>query len=178
MEENIMNGQQEIDDGMLAIYDDDDVDTQMDKYLTFSLKDKSYGIKIKYVNEIIEMQKITEIPDLPPFVKGVINLRGKIIPVMDMRMRFNIEQEEYNDRTCIIITDMNSFTVGLIVDIVTEVLKVPTENITNPPKFKDSENRFVSGIARVNEDVKIMLDIEKILYDEEIDAISSVIKDK
>jgi purine-binding chemotaxis protein CheW len=164
------------DDELLGIYDgEEDEDVQMNKYLSFKINEKIYGIEIKYVNEIIEIQKITEVPDMPQFIKGVINLRGKIIPVMDMRIRFSQEEKEYDDRTCIIIININSIAVGLIVDTVTEVLRIPKENISPPPKFKKgTETRFVSGIGRVGEEVKILLDVEKILYEDELEAITNM----
>lgn len=173
MSENEIKNQE---DGLLDIYEDDEEeDVQMNKYLSFRINDKIYGIEIKYVNEIIEIQKITEVPDMPSFIKGVINLRGKIIPVMDVRLRFKLEETKYDDRTCIIIINLNEVSVGLIVDTVTEVLRIPKENISKPPKFKGAENRFVSGIGRVDEEVKILLDVEKILYEDELEAVTNLV---
>jgi purine-binding chemotaxis protein CheW len=170
---------EQLDEDLLGIYEgDDEEDTQVNKYLSFKLDNKIYGIEIKNVNEIIEMQEITEVPDMPKFIKGVINLRGKIIPVMDMRVRFRMPIRDYDDRTCIIIINIDNLTVGLIVDTVTEVLRIPAENISEPPRFKGSENRFVSGIGRVGDEVKIILDTEKILYEEEMEAISSMVDEK
>ena len=102
-------------------------DTQKGKYLIFSLGNEFYGIEIKYVTEIIGVQPITEIPELPDYIKGIINLRGKIIPVMDVRIRFKKSPMEYNDRTCVIVIDVKDTSVGLIVDSVSEVLSIEEE---------------------------------------------------
>ncbi|NLL04992.1 MAG: purine-binding chemotaxis protein CheW [Clostridiaceae bacterium] len=110
-------------------------DTQKDRYLTFVLGEEEYGIAIGYVTEIIGLQSITEIPELPHYVKGIINLRGKIIPVMDVRLRFNKEAKEYNDRTCTIVIEVRDITVGLIVDAVAEVASITSENIVPPPQI-------------------------------------------
>ncbi|MEN8908222.1 MAG: chemotaxis protein CheW, partial [Clostridiales bacterium] len=108
-------------------------DTQKDKYLTFQLDKESYGIEIKYVTEIIGIQKITEIPELPNFVKGIINLRGKIIPVIDVRLKFGKQYKEYNDRTSIVVIEIKDTLVGLIFDVVSEVLSIVDSNIVDPP---------------------------------------------
>jgi purine-binding chemotaxis protein CheW len=99
------------------------------------LGEEEYGIAIGYVTEIIGLQSITEIPELPHYVKGIINLRGKIIPVMDVRLRFNKEAKEYNDRTCTIVIEVRDITVGLIVDAVAEVASITSENIVPPPQI-------------------------------------------
>jgi len=107
-------------------------DTQKGKFLTFSLGAEVYGIEIKFVTEIIGMQPITEVPDLPKYVKGIINLRGKIIPVIDVRLRFKKPAVEYNDRTCIVVVDIKGIAVGLIVATVAEVLTITDQNIVPP----------------------------------------------
>src|SRR3990172_5823963 len=99
-----------------------DEDTQEGKYLTFTMGKEEYGIEIHNVTEIIGIQSITDLPDTPDFVKGVINLRGKVIPVLDVRLRFKMEEKAYNDRTCIIVVNIRNMSVGLIVDTVSEVL--------------------------------------------------------
>lgn len=151
-------------------------DTQKDRYLTFSLGDESYGIEIKYVTEIIGIQTITEIPELPEYIKGVINLRGKIIPVMDVRLRFKKEPKEYNDRTCIIVIDINDISVGLIVDSVSEVLTIPEEDVVEPPKMnKNFNNRYIKSIGKVDNGVKLLLDCEKLLMEDELENLSEVL---
>ena len=110
-------------------YLDDETDSQKDKYITFLLGKEEYAIEIRFVMEIIGLQKITQIPDMPEFIKGVINLRGKVYPIIDMRKRFRLAEIPYNDRTCIIIISIEETTVGLIVDEVSEVLDIPSDQI-------------------------------------------------
>jgi len=140
-------------------------DTQEDKFLTFVLGNEEYGIEIRYVTEIIGIQNITLVPDMPEYVKGVINLRGKVIPVMDVRMRFHMQDRKYDDRTCIIVININEQSVGLIVDQVSEVLDIPKTEIEPPPKVKkDSSSLFVQGMGKVGDQVKIILNADKLLY--------------
>lgn len=148
-------------------------DTQKGKFLTFSIGREAYGFEIKYVTEIIGIQEITEVPELPNYVKGIINLRGKIIPVMDVRLRFKKEPMEYNDRTCIVVIDIHDISIGLIVDHVAEVLVIPPENIVPPPTVKTGfHNRYIKGIGKVGSEVKLLLDCDKLLNDEELDTLS------
>ena len=152
-------------------------DTLKDKYLTFTLGRESYGLEIKYVIEIIGIQTITEVPGLPRYIKGIINLRGKIIPVMDVRERFKKKFREYNERTCVIVIEINDFLVGLIVDQVAEVLSISKENIVPPPEASDSESKFIQGIGKVGEEVKLLIDCEKLMVnEEEIKKIENISK--
>ncbi|MBU3175803.1 chemotaxis protein CheW [Clostridium estertheticum] len=147
-------------------------DTQKGKFLTFSVGKESYGIEIKFVTEIIGIQEITEVPELPDYVKGIINLRGKIIPVIDVRLRFRKEPKDYNDRTCIVVINIKETTVGLIVDNVAEVINIDDSNIVPPPQMKTGfHNRYVRGIGKVGNEVKLLLDCDKLLNDEELDKI-------
>ena len=149
-------------------------DTQKGKFLTFSIGKEDYGIEISHVTEIIGIQAITEVPELPEYIKGINNLRGKIIPVMDVRLRFRKSAKEYNDRTCIIVVDIQEVSVGLIVDTVNEVMNIEDENIVPPPDMKTGfRNRYVKGIGKVGSDVKLLLDCEKLLSDQEIHEIGS-----
>ena len=142
-------------------------DTQRGKYLTFSVGREEYGIEIRYVTEIIGIQEITEVPELPGYLKGIINLRGKIIPVMDVRMRFRMEGREYNDRTCIVVVDVGEVAVGLIVDRVLEVLSIEEADIVAPPDGKSGfHNRYVNNIGKTGKSVKLLLDCEKLILDE------------
>jgi purine-binding chemotaxis protein CheW len=156
--------------------DDDDEyeeDTQKDKYLIFHLANEDYGIEVCYVREIIGVQKITEVPDTEDFLKGVINLRGKIIPVIDVRTRFNFEFKPYNERTSIIVVYVNSLNVGLIVDGVSEVLNIPESQMESTPKTnKGSKSRFVKGMGKAGDKVKIILSPEQLLNDEAIEQIT------
>lgn len=147
-------------------------DTQKGKYLTFSIGKEDYGIEIRYVTEIIGIQSVTEVPELPDYVRGIINLRGKIIPVIDVRLRFKKELKEYNDRTCIIVVDIFEVSIGLIVDSVAEVLNIDESNVVSPPEMKTGfHNRYVKGIGKVGNEVKLLLDCEKLLGEEEIGMI-------
>lgn len=148
--------------------DYDDEDTQEDKFLTFVLNREEYGIEIRYVTEIVGIQNITQVPDMPGFIKGVINLRGKVIPVMDVRLRFDIEERSYDDRTCIVVININEQAVGLIVDRVSEVLDIPKTEIELPPKIRRSErSNFIQGLGKVGDKVKILLNANKLLYEGE-----------
>lgn len=150
-------------------------DTQKGKYLTFSVGKEEYGIEIRHVTEIIGIQEITQVPELPDYLKGIINLRGKIIPVMDVRVRFKKEPKEYNDRTCIIVVDIEDIAVGLIVDHVAEVLVIGENDIVPPPDGKSGfHNRYVKGIGKVGNAVKLLLDCDKLLNDGEIEACAAV----
>lgn len=141
-------------------------DTQKDRYLTFSIGREYYGIEIKYVTEIIGLQVITEIPQQADFVKGIINLRGKIIPVIDVRLRFKKESIAYNDRTCIIVIDVSDSFIGLIVDTVAEVLSIPEQDIALPQEIDiNHQNKYIKGIGKVGEDVKLLVDCAKIIQD-------------
>ncbi len=144
-------------------------DTQRGKFLTFNLASESYGIEIKYVTEIIGIQPITVVPDLPEYIRGIINLRGKIIPVMDVRLRFKKKPIDYNDRTCVIVIDIKDISIGLIVDSVSEVLSIPDTDIVLPPEMSKGGNQFIKGIGKVGQDVKLILDCNKLLNEEEVD---------
>ncbi len=157
----------------LDSFDDDvDEDEQKDKYLTFHLGKENYGIEIRHVIEIIVMQEITIVPDMPDFIIGVINLRGQVISVMDIRSRFKLESRDYDDRTCIIVVKINDLSVGLIVDTVNEVIDIPESQMDPPPKTHSGVgSSYIKGMGKVGSDVKILLDIEKILYEEELEQV-------
>ena len=147
-------------------------DTQKDKYLTFHLADEDYGIEIAYVIEIIGIQKITDVPDMPAFIRGVINLRGKVIPVMDVRARFNLPDRDYDDRTCIIVVDVDETEVGLVVDEVCEVSDIPEANVEPPPKTgKGGGGHYIQGMGKINKTVKILLDVHKLLFSDEMEEM-------
>ena len=145
--------------------------TQQDTYVTFQSGNEYFALKIEYVNEIIVYQEITQIPESEDYVKGLINLRGKIIPVIDVRIRFKQEPKEYTDRTCIIIINVKGTVAGLIVDRVAEVVKIKEEDILEPPalgKEEKSQNKYVYGIGKVGESVKLLLDPDRLLKDEDV----------
>jgi purine-binding chemotaxis protein CheW len=149
------------------------------KYLTFALANEEYGIGILKIKEIIGMMLITLVPQTPDFVKGVINLRGKVIPVVDLRLRFGIEAIDYNERTCIIVLEMKGlsdiFLIGIVVDSVSEVMHIKGEDIEDTPTFGTKLNTdYILGIAKVEGGIKILLDVDKVLSDEEIATLEKV----
>lgn len=143
-------------------------DTQKGKFLTFHLASEDYGIEIRYVTEIIGIQKITEVPDMPGFVKGVINLRGKVIPVMDVRTRFNFPPRDYDDRTCIIVVNINEMAVGLVVDKVNEVADIPEAQIEPAPRSARGSGKYIKGMGKIGDEVKILLDVNRLLGESEM----------
>ena len=145
-------------------------DTQKDKFLTFLVGREEYAIEIKYVTEIIGgIQAITEVPEVPDYIRGIINLRGKIIPVMDVNIRFKKEPKPYGDRTCITVIDIDDLSIGLIVDNVAEVLSIAEENIVDPPDAKSGfKNRYIKGIGKVGNTIKLILDCGILLSDEDL----------
>lgn len=150
-------------------------DTQKGKYLTFAIANEIYGIEIKYVTEIIGIQKITEIPEVLDYVKGIINLRGKIIPVMDVRLRFKKDQLEYNDRTCIIVVEIKDISLGLIVDSVSEVISISDTDIVLPPDSSTGfNNRYIKGIGKVGDEVKLLIDCDKLINDEDSEMLANI----
>ncbi|TYQ15786.1 UNVERIFIED_CONTAM: purine-binding chemotaxis protein CheW [Acetivibrio alkalicellulosi] len=154
---------------------DSEEDTQKDKHLTFIIGKEIYGIEIRHVTEIIGIQKITEIPEMPDYVKGIINLRGKIIPVIDVRLRFKKEPMEYNDRTCIVVVDIKDFSVGLIVDSVSEVVSIPENDIVDPPDVSTGySNKYIRGIGKIGDDVKLLIDCNKLINDEDCEKLIQV----
>lgn len=148
-------------------------DSQRDKYLTFLVDVEEYGIAIRYVTEIIGLQKITDIPDLPPVIKGVINLRGRIIPVMDMRSRFRLPSREYDSRTCVVVVNIDAKTIGLIVDRVSEVQVIPADQVEPPPRTAKGGCRYIQGVGKVGDQVKILLDVTTLLDEEELLELES-----
>ena len=150
-------------------------ETLKGKYLIFAMGTELYGIEIRYITEIIGIQPITEIPEMPEYVKGVTNLRGKIIPVMDARLRFKKEERDYDGRTCIIVLDTGGASVGLIVDSVSEVLSIEEADIAEPPEMSQGGRKFVKGIGKVGGGVRLLLDSQRLLTDDELNAIGDAI---
>ncbi len=146
-------------------------DTMKGKFLTFTLGKEFYGIDICYVTEIVGIQPITVVPELPDFIKGIINLRGQIIPVMDARLKFGKIVKEYNDRTCIIVIDVNELSIGVIVDAVAEVLTLSEENIVPPPMVGGSGRKYIKNIGKNNEQVILIIDSGALLNQEELENI-------
>jgi purine-binding chemotaxis protein CheW len=143
-------------------------DTLHGRFLTFTLVNDVYGLPIEYIVEIIGIQSITIVPNVPAYIKGIINLRGKIIPVIDVRLKFNKEPAEYNDRTCVIVIEINDIPVGLIVDNVDEVLSIEDGSIAAPPANRIGfENRYIMGIGKMNGKVQLLLDCQKLILGDE-----------
>lgn len=165
---------QDQDIGQLA--ENQKVNEDMDnKYLTFFLAREIYGVEIAYVTEIIGIQKITNIPEMPDYIKGVINLRGKVIPVMDVRTRFHMEQREYDERTCIIVVDISGTTVGLVVDEVSEVADIPEDQVEPPPMGRQGKgNAFIKGMGKSGDSVKILLNIESLIKEEDLETVMEI----
>jgi purine-binding chemotaxis protein CheW len=140
------------------------------KYLTFRLAGEEYGIEILKIREIIGLMDITAVPQMPCYMRGVVNLRGKVIPVVDLRTKFGMEPEEYTEQTCIIVVDVGQLT-GVIVDTVQEVLDIDREQIDPPPPLGAGvDTSFVSGLGKVGDDVKILLNIDEVLELTELSA--------
>jgi len=155
--------------------DEDDEDTQKDKHLTFTVGKEEYGIEISCVTEIIGIQKITDVPDMPGYIKGVINLRGKVIPVMDVRLRFRMPEREYDDRTCTVVVSVSGTAVGLVVDTVREVVDIPESQIELPPEMAEvSTQHYIRGLGKVGDGVKILLDVERLVRREDMGAALSM----
>jgi len=146
------------------------------KYLTFSMAEEECGIGILKIKEIIGMMPITSIPRTPEFVKGVINLRGKVIPVIDLRVKFEMVSIDYTERTCIIVVEVQSqagtVMIGIVVDSVSEVLNIKGDDIEDTPTFGAKLNTgFILGMAKMEGGVKILLDIDRVLSDQEVAAL-------
>jgi purine-binding chemotaxis protein CheW len=150
------------------------------KYLTFQLGKEEYGIGILKVKEIIGMMEITAVPQTPSYVKGVINLRGSVIPVLELRTKFGMDTKEYDDRTCIIVTEVQRGTsqiqVGMIVDSVSEVLNVGQEDIEPPPVFGGAsvDTANILGMAKMKGEVKILLDVDNVVSEGELEELENI----
>jgi len=150
-------------------------DAQKGKYMTFKSGNEFFGLEIQYVEQIIQFQTITAIPETEDYIKGLINLRGKVIPVVDVCLRFKQEPFVYNDRTCIIVINVKSMTVGLIVEQIADVVEIKEENILPPPSIgrgeRAGQNKYVYGIGKVGDTVKLLLDPDKLLNDDDLSAM-------
>ncbi|MCE5336785.1 MAG: chemotaxis protein CheW [Desulfobacteraceae bacterium] len=149
------------------------------KYLTFTLDNEEYGIGILKVKEIIGMMRITPVPQTPEYVKGVINLRGKVIPVIDLRLRFGMESADYTERTCIVVVEIKSpgglLHIGTVVDSVSEVLNIKGQDIEDTPAFGTAVKvDYILGMAKAAGGVKILLDIDRVLSREELLGLQGV----
>ena len=149
------------------------------KFLTFKLAREEYGLEILKVQEIIGMMDITRVPGTPEFIRGIVNLRGKIIPVVDLRLKFAMKREEYTPRTCIIVVQLapgkQRTTIGIIVDDVSEVMDIDKEQLEGPPAWeKGVETDFILGIGKVEEKVVMLLDIDRVLSGGEFTVVNKL----
>ena len=154
-------------------------DTKKHRYLSFFVEDEQYGIEISHINEIIAMMKITHVPRTPAFVEGVINLRGSIIPIVDIRGKFGLEKKEHDMNTAIIINEVAGVNIGFIVDRVEDVLTFDEKDLNEPPKFGSHiDTSFIQSVAEVESSVILILDMEKVFEDDELTQISSFEENK
>ena len=154
------------------------LDAKGGKYLTFRLQEEEYGLEILKVREIIGLMDITSVPQTPDYVAGVINLRGKVIPVVDLRLKFSMPHEEFTDQTCTIVVEVSTTAgatlVGIIVDTVSEVLDIPGGDIEAAPEFGASvDTSFILGIGKVKSGIKILLEIDTVLAVKELLAVAA-----
>lgn len=163
----------DVEDTRLIFNEENNID---DMYLTFGVATEEYGIGIRYVTEIIGMQRVMEVPDVPGFIKGVINLRGKVIPVMDVRNRFGMEAVDYSERTVIVVLDVDAVPIGLIVDNVREVMEIPPERIDQPPHFGAHREggSVIHGLGKQGDRVAILLDVQRLLSEQAVDLHSAL----
>lgn len=139
-------------------------DTMNERYLSFNIQDEKYSVEIRYVTEIIGIQKIAPIPNTPKYIEGIINLRGNIIPVVNVRSRFGLDVIDYDDRTCIVVVGYDSNVIGLIVDSVSEVLIIKDANIDNAPQTnKGAKSIFLNGVGKLEDGVSLILNLESFL---------------
>jgi len=155
-------------------------DARAGKYLTFHLANEEFGIRVLKVREIMGLQEITAVPQTPCHIKGVINLRGKVVPVIDLRLKFGLPAAEYTQRTCIIVTQVqgesSSVLMGIVVDGVSEVLNLTAPEIEDTPDFgEDIAGRYLLGMAKVKGKVKILLDIDKVVSSQEIHGLNAIL---
>ena len=151
------------------------------KYLTFHLVQEEFGVRVLKVREIMGLQEITAVPQTPAHVKGVINLRGKVIPVVDLRLKFGLPQQEYSQRTCIIVVQMSGqagpMLIGIVVDGVAEVLNLAAADIEDTPDFGDgTATPYLLGMAKVKDKVKILLEIDRVLTSQDLHALNALVQ--
>lgn len=147
-------------------------DVDLEQYVSFIISDEVYGVEVLKVQEIIGMTQITHVPNSMSFMKGVINLRGSVVPVVDMRMKFKMEEREYDGFTVILIVEVNERLIGMIVDSVSDVVEIPVAKIQDTPHFSAKiETDFIKGIGRVDEQLIIILDVNLILTSDELEKI-------
>jgi len=158
------------------------MDIKGNKFLVFELSDEYYAVSVQATREIIRIMEITDVPKAPPFIKGVINLRGKIIPVIDLRIKFGLAEKQYDEKTCIIILEINeeekSRPMGVIVDTVSEVLNIQDDEIAPPPEFNNQDQMdFLYGIGKIKDRIIWLLNLDKIVSCDELVIINKLKED-
>ncbi len=147
------------------------------KFLTFVLNDEVYGIEILKVREIIGLLDITNVPQTPDYMKGVINLRGKVIPVIDLRLKFSMPEGEHTQETCTIVVEVDNTSIGIIVDRVSEVMEIKGDEIEDAPQFGHGiDTNFIMGLGKTKETIVILLDIAKVLSAEELAMVEEIVE--
>ncbi|MEG1777853.1 MAG: chemotaxis protein CheW [Angelakisella sp.] len=150
--------------------------SEMDgKYLTFWTDGQLFGVPIAHVVQIVGMQTITEVPEFPHYAKGIINLRGAIIPLIDARLRLGKQEVPYNERTCIIVTSINENFVGFIVDEVDAVIMIDDELISQPPQMSGGTESYITGIGKLADKVVLLMDTRKIVGAEDLDILTEAV---
>ncbi len=145
------------------------------KYLTFVLSNEEYGIEILKVREIIGLMDITSVPQAPAYMKGVINLRGKVIPVIDLRLKFSMSENDHTEETCTIVVEVSNTLIGIIVDSVSEVSDIGSEEIQETPNLgQNLDTNFIMGMGKLKEKLIILLDIDKVLSAEELEMVEEI----
>lgn len=154
---------------MGAVAEKKDISSYEGKFLTFALSNEEYGVEILKVREILGIMEITAVPQTPDYMKGVINLRGKVIPIIDLRLKFSMPEVEHTKETCIIVAEVGTAQVGVIVDSVSEVTDIKGEDIEEAPNFgQELDTNFIMGLGKTKKKIIILLDIEKVLTTEEV----------
>jgi len=157
--------------------EEEDEEILKDKYLAFRLGDEDYALDIACVTEIIGMQPINRVPDMPGYIKGVINIRGRVVPVMDVRLRVRMDERAYDTRTCIIVILLNGNNLGLIVDRVSEVVYMPEEDIEARPTISMKvRDQFIRGMGKVNGQVKMIMDVNRLLHQRDLSILEQAVK--
>ncbi len=161
---------------MGAVAEKKDISSHEGKFLTFALGKEEYGIEILKVREIIGLMEITTVPQTPDYMKGVINLRGNVIPIIDLRLRFSMPEVEHTQETCIIVVEVGTAQVGIIVDSVSEVMDIKGEDIEDAPRFGQGiVTKFIMGLGKKKEKIIILLDIEGVLTTEELKMVEEIV---
>ena len=161
-----------------AMTERDDIEEQEYQHVTFIIGEETYGVGVEKVKEIIGMTDITHLPNAAYFMEGVINLRGSVVPVVDLRKKFRMKTREYDNFTVIIIVEVKDRLIGMIVDSVSDVVNIPISSIQSTPHFRTKiKTDFIDGIGRVDDNLIILLDVDKILTEEEMETIESEVSD-